>query len=65
MYVESRPYAATEPLPLAAAHAAPTHRQLLATAAEELPYDRGLYVGHVGRGAPKPQPAATVVIKNS
>jgi hypothetical protein len=65
MYVETTPFAAgashhAEKLlkaePLLAA------RQQLAAQATRIPYDRGRYVGPVGRGAPKPQPVPAVII---
>jgi L-Lysine epsilon oxidase N-terminal/L-lysine epsilon oxidase C-terminal domain len=46
--------AATDPVVLA--------RQELAVKAAQIPYDRGRYVGHVGRAAAHPQPAPQVVI---
>jgi hypothetical protein len=68
MYVESVPYAAGASAhkpgkeALLAAPAALASPQRLAEAATELPYDQGLYVSQVGRGAPKPKPATAVLL---
>ncbi len=74
MYVETKPFASGTPagqakrLDTLEADPATAARAQLVEMAEALPYDRGLYVGHVGRGAPRPQPAlastTTVVVQD-
>ena len=55
MYVESRPYAAgdgsEQEAPQASAENTVLQRSNMAAEAEQIPYTRGLYVGHVGRAA--------------